>query len=169
MSITLRGARDTVGSAVATLSLIDRHQGTMIGKSCHRLNSIAAPVRADDPMTKWLLSAVLALGSLIWLGTDFVLSQTEQERVAMIMSKLPPQRTTTYKAIRARAGQATIQVLTLTKTEMWSVPRDNVEAVKKASPVFCGRYGTGGHSARMLIIKAEKHVMNNIANATDQA
>ena len=87
-------------------------------------------------MIKRLIIAVLVLGSLIWLSTDFVLSQTEQERVPIIMSKLPPQRTTSYKAVRARAGQATVQVLTLTKTEMWSVPRGNVEAVKKAAAQF---------------------------------
>ena len=61
------------------------------------------------------------------------LAQTEVERVPLIMSKLPPQNSATYKAIKKHAGKATGQVLTLTKTEMWAVPKGNVEAVKKAA------------------------------------
>ena len=57
----------------------------------------------------------------------------------MIMSKLPLQSSTTYKAIWKHAGEATTQVLTLTKAEMWSVPPSNVEAVRKAAD----RYGVG--------------------------
>ena len=88
---------------------------------------------------KRLTSAALVLGSFLWLGAGLVQSQTEQERVPMILSKLPPQSSTTYKAIRKHAGIATVQVLKLTKTEMWSVPRDNVKAVKKAA----AQYGAG--------------------------
>ena len=91
---------------------------------------------------KRLTSAALVLGSFLWLGAGLVQSQTEQERVPMILSKLPPQSSTTYKAIRKHAGIATVQVLKLTKTEMWSVPRDNVKAVKKAA----AQYGAGVNS-----------------------
>jgi hypothetical protein len=90
-------------------------------------------------MIKRLISAVLALGSLIWLGTDFVVAQAEQERVPMIMSKLPSQGSTAYKAIRKRAGAATIQALTLTKAEVWSVPQDSIEALRKTA----AKYGVG--------------------------
>ena len=90
------------------------------------------------------VNSALALGCFLWLATGPALSQTEQERVPMIMSKLPPQSSTTYKAIWKHAGKATSQVLTLTKTEMWSVPQGNVEAVRKAA----GRYGVGVEPAR---------------------
>ena len=77
---------------------------------------------------------VLALGCFLGLATVPALSQTQDGHVQMIMSKLPPQASTTYRAIKKRAGSVAVQVLTLTKTEMWSVPRDNkVEAVKKAA------------------------------------
>jgi hypothetical protein len=61
------------------------------------------------------------------------LAQSQPERVPLIMSKLPPQNSPLYKAIKKHAGKATGQVLTLTKTEMWSVPKGNVDAVKKAA------------------------------------
>ena len=49
------------------------------------------------------------------------------------MTKLPPSGSAKYKAIIGKAGKARGQVLTLTKTEMWEVPKENVEAVKKAA------------------------------------
>jgi hypothetical protein len=79
------------------------------------------------------------LAFLLWLATAPALSQPEQERVPMIMSNLPLQSSTTYKAIWKHAGEANSQVLTLTKTEMWSVPQNNVKAVRKAAR----RYGVG--------------------------
>ena len=57
----------------------------------------------------------------------------EPERVPLIMTKLPPQNSPLYKRIIKHAGKAKGQVLTLTKTEMWAVPKENVEAVKKAA------------------------------------
>ncbi len=53
------------------------------------------------------------------------------------MSRLPPQNSAAYKAIRNRAANATVQVLPLTKTEVWSVPKNSVDAVRKAA----ARYG----------------------------
>lgn len=81
------------------------------------------------------LGAALALGYLVLPAVHPVLAQTEPEpeRVPLIMSKLPPPNSPTYKAIKKRAGKATGQVLTLTKTEMWNVPKGNVDAVKKAA------------------------------------
>ena len=81
----------------------------------------------------------LALGCFLWLATFPALSQTQDERVQIIMSKLPPPTSATYRAMRKRAGRADVQVLTLTKTEMWSVPTDRVAAVKGAA----ARLGVG--------------------------
>ena len=88
---------------------------------------------------KRAVHAALALGCILWLATVPALSQTQDGRVQMIMSKLPPQASTTYRAIRKRAGRAAVQVLTLTKTEMWSVPLDRVAAVKRVA----ARLGVG--------------------------
>ena len=49
------------------------------------------------------------------------------------MTKLPPPNSALYKRIIKHAGKARGQVLTLTKTEMWEVPKENVDAVKKAA------------------------------------
>ena len=49
------------------------------------------------------------------------------------MTKLPPSGSALYKRIIKHAGKARGQVLTLTKTEMWEVPKENVDAVKKAA------------------------------------
>ena len=76
------------------------------------------------------MHTALALGCVLWLATAPALSQTLDGRVQMIMSKLPPQASATYKSMRKRAGRAAVQVLTLTKTEVWSVPLDRVAAVK---------------------------------------
>ena len=73
------------------------------------------------------------LSCCVWLATGPVLAQTEKERTQLILSKLPPHSSAIYKAIRGFAGNATLQVLTLTKTEMWSVPNENVGAVKKVA------------------------------------
>ena len=73
------------------------------------------------------------LGCMVLPTSGPVLAQEGQERVPLIMSKLPPQSSPTYKAIKKRAGKATGQVLPLTKCEMWSVPKENVDAVTKAA------------------------------------
>ncbi|MFZ0850030.1 MAG: M12 family metallo-peptidase [Hyphomicrobiaceae bacterium] len=77
-------------------------------------------------------AAALA-GSLLAQAVPPALAQDDQERVPLIMSKLPPQGSALYNAIKRHAGKAKGQVLTLTKTEMWAVPKRNVEAVKKAA------------------------------------
>ena len=81
----------------------------------------------------------LALGCFLLLATLPALSQTQDQRVQIIMSKLPPQTSATYRAIRKRAGRGAVQVLTLTKTEMWSVPLDRVAAVTRSA----ARVGVG--------------------------
>ena len=73
------------------------------------------------------------IGCVVWLGINQALAQAEPERVPLIMTKLPPSGSALYKRIIGKAGKARGQVLTLTKTEMWEVPKENVEAVKKAA------------------------------------
>ncbi len=74
-----------------------------------------------------LLSATLCSGVAVAQGAG------QPDRVPLIMTKLPPSGSAKYKAIIGKAGKARGQVLTLTKTEMWEVPKENVEAVKKAA------------------------------------
>src|SRR5215510_14628474 len=82
-------------------------------------------------------SASLLLGCCVCLTVGLALAQTlaqtPPERIPLIMTKLPPQNSATYKSIIKHAGKARGQVLTLTKTEIWEVPKENVEAVKKAA------------------------------------
>jgi len=86
-----------------------------------------------------VMHPALVLGCFLWLTTGAAVAQSQDGRVQMIMSNLPPQTSTTYRAIRKRAGNTAVQVLTLTKTEMWSVPQDKVAAVKGAA----ARLGVG--------------------------
>jgi hypothetical protein len=79
------------------------------------------------------------LGSLVALGDASAWAQGTLERVGLIMSGLPPPGSPTYNRIRKRAGRATGQFLPLTKTEVWSVPKENLEAVKAAA----GERGVG--------------------------
>jgi hypothetical protein len=74
-----------------------------------------------------LLSVTLCSGVAVAQGAG------QPNRVQLIMTKLPPSGSAKYKAIISKAGKARGQVLTLTKTEMWEVPKENVEAVKKAA------------------------------------
>jgi hypothetical protein len=80
-----------------------------------------------------IAGAAALAGYLGCLAAAPALAQDEQERVPLIMSKLPPQGSGLYNAIKRHAGKAKGQVLSLTKTEMWAVPKRNVEAVKKAA------------------------------------
>jgi hypothetical protein len=75
-------------------------------------------------------TSVLAMGTLMAAPA---FAQGDQERVPLIMSKLPPQGSALYRAIKRHAGKAKGQVLSLTKTEMWAVPKRNVAAVKRAA------------------------------------
>ena len=71
-----------------------------------------------------------------------VLAQVEQETIPLIMLK--PQGAgfganlhKLYAALKKRSTRATSQVLPLTKAEVWTVPKDDVEGVRKAA----ARYG----------------------------
>jgi len=76
-------------------------------------------------------TALLAL--LVLLAGGLEPAQTEAERVGLILSKLPPRGSPAYNAIRKLAGKATGQLLPLTGSEMWSVPKENMDAVKSAA------------------------------------
>jgi peptidyl-Asp metalloendopeptidase len=83
--------------------------------------------------------ATALAGYLVLQVAAPALAQEEPERVPLIMSKLPPQGSALYNAIKRHAGKAKGQILKLTKTEMWAVPKRNVEAVKRAA----ARHGVG--------------------------
>ena len=59
------------------------------------------------------------------------LAQSDQDRIPLIMSNLPPQDSAAYHAIKRHAANPTIHVLPLTKTEVWSVPPDMVATVRR--------------------------------------
>src|SRR6185369_15925776 len=79
------------------------------------------------------ISSMALLGLLFWLGNDPAWAQASQERVQLILSTLPPPQSATYKALKALADNPTAQALPLTKSEIWSVPGDKVDAVMKAA------------------------------------
>lgn len=84
-------------------------------------------------MHRGTICSTVLVACCIWLANGPAPAQTEPDRVELIMSKLPPQNSANYKIIKKLAGKATSQFLTLTNTEMWSIPKGNVNAVKKAA------------------------------------
>ena len=86
-----------------------------------------------------VICATPLLCCAVWLATGPAIAQTGNEFTRLIMSRLPPQNSVNYTAMRKIAGTATAQVLPLTKTEVWAVARDNVETVKKAAARFGAR------------------------------
>ena len=86
------------------------------------------------------ICATALVGCMVWLTAGQVVAQTDQEHVPLIMFK--SQSTAAfgrhrlrqlYADLRKRAGKSTRQILPLTKTEVWTVPKPNVGAVKKAA------------------------------------
>jgi hypothetical protein len=81
---------------------------------------------------------VVVLGNLVWLATP-VLAQTDEEAVPLIMLKpqgagfSAPRLRKLYATLKKRAGKATSQLLPLTKTEVWMVPRGKADDVKRAA------------------------------------
>jgi hypothetical protein len=80
-----------------------------------------------------LTGAAVALVLSWWVASAPARGQTQDERVALIMSQLPSGTSAEYKAILRRADQADIRFLPLTKSEVWSVPRRRVWAVQRAA------------------------------------
>ncbi len=76
------------------------------------------------------MCAAPVLAGLVLLTTVPALAQAEQDAVPLIMLKpqdaafSAPRLRKLYAAIKKRAGESTRQILTLTKTEMWSVPKE---------------------------------------------
>lgn len=84
------------------------------------------------------LARLLAAVSVVAiLASAPVLSQSPpakaEDRVELIMGGLPPAGSPEYKALLKHAGNATGQVLPLTKCEMWHVPRSRLSALLKAA------------------------------------
>ena len=73
------------------------------------------------------------LGCLMLGSPTLALAQADQQRVALIMSKLPPQKSAAYKRLKARADRPTVQVLALSKSEIWSVPAAKVDTLTRAA------------------------------------
>jgi hypothetical protein len=84
-------------------------------------------------MYKRTIRFVVILGSLICLTGGPARVQTNQERVPLLMSKMPPQQSVAYKALKVVADNPTVQALALTKTEIWAVAAENVAAVMQAA------------------------------------
>src|SRR5262245_15541750 len=89
-----------------------------------------------------VIGAVVSLYGLLLLPVP-VLAQAAPETVPLIMMK--PQGAgfgtadlrRLYAALKKRSAKATSQILPLTKAEVWTVPKDDVEGVRKAA----ARYG----------------------------
>ena len=83
--------------------------------------------------------AAASLGSLLWLSSTTVVAQAEPETVPLIMLKpqgasfSAPRLRKLYAALKKRSARATSQILPLTKTEVWTVPKDQAEAVRKTA------------------------------------
>jgi len=77
------------------------------------------------------------VGCVVWLGMAPALAQapTQQENVEVIMSPresgAPSRVRDFFSSIKRRIVKVTGQVLPFTKCEKWSVPKENLEAVKK--------------------------------------
>src|SRR5581483_1428542 len=79
---------------------------------------------------------LLGLLGLAAAGPAWPQAQTQEQDVRMIMSKLPPRTSLTYRILRKRAGKASTQVLALTKAEIWSVPPRRAASVKATAARF---------------------------------
>ena len=79
------------------------------------------------------------LGTLLLTAAAPGLAQAEEESVPLIMMKPEGASFSTsslrklYAALRKRAGKATSQILPLTRTEVWTVPKTRVDAVRRAA------------------------------------
>ena len=79
------------------------------------------------------------IGCVVWLGMAPALAQTQtqtqQENVELIMSPresgTPSRVRNFFTSIKQRITKVTGHVLPFTKCERWSVPKANLEAVKK--------------------------------------
>jgi hypothetical protein len=84
--------------------------------------------------------ATLLFGCLAWLAASLALAQSDAEAIHLVLSKpgsTAPLRNAlgrdAYRAIRGQARQATVEVLPLTRAELWIVPKARVDAVSAAA------------------------------------
>ena len=86
-----------------------------------------------------VLCAAASLGTLLLIATAPAMGQGAEEAVPLIMMKPQGASFSTsslsklYAALKKRAGKATNQILPLTKTEVWTVPKSKVDGVRKAA------------------------------------
>jgi metallopeptidase family M12-like protein len=80
--------------------------------------------------------SILAAGCLLWLDNGPALSRGQGERAEVIISKLRTTSLPAYRALRVFAGNSPIQVLPLTKMEVWTVPRNRVAGLKRVASRF---------------------------------
>jgi len=96
------------------------------------------------------VTVVALLGSLVWLASATAQAQTDQQRVMLIMSKLPSPQSATYRALKGLADNPQVQVLALTKSEIWSVPAEQADAVVQAAT----RHGVSARPLREQTVDA---------------
>ena len=122
-------------------------------------------------MRKRTIRLVALLGSVVWLAGAQAQAQTNQQRVPLLMSKMPPQQSVAYKALKVVADNPTVQALALTKSEIWSVPAENVDAVMQAATRYgvdarplgqrTAAAGTKGGLTRGVIPEASREPIDN--------
>ncbi len=82
----------------------------------------------------WRTFAILAsmvISPFFW----FSAVQASEDHIGIVLSNLPPPGSKAYRALKALAGDETGEVLEMTKSEMWSMPRDHLENFRKAAAV----------------------------------
>jgi hypothetical protein len=78
--------------------------------------------------------------ALVWLAAGPAFGQTGGERVPLILSRLPAQGTTAYESLRRQAGNdVSVESLSLTKSEVWTVAGNRVGGLRAAA----ARIGVG--------------------------
>ena len=89
---------------------------------------LLATARKPRTLRAALLSSCLSLTLLT--GAGFVHAQSPAERSSLILSNLPKSGSRAYRDLKAAAGQAQGERLEMTNSEMWSIPKENLEALK---------------------------------------
>jgi Metallo-peptidase family M12 len=66
-------------------------------------------------------------------ATEATEAASDKDRVELILSNLPPKDSPEYKALKDLAGNPDVQILDVTKCQMWRVLSSHLEAVLKAA------------------------------------
>ena len=75
-----------------------------------------------------LLAALFSSGPLSAQGTP---DSKEQKRVGVILEHLPLKTSRAYRALHKAAGKPDGEILPMTKSEMWSVPQENLAGLRE--------------------------------------